>query len=275
MYQESFLQELVDGILRGLFAALVLIVAVRLAKPRLERLDPKYVEFGCGLLFGLLSLAAIALPLPVSPAHTADLRVIPVVLAAPVAGLWAGAVTVVIALLGQLTIAGTPHAPGLGSVVAAGAAGFAVAWWMGWRVAVSEHDAHPLRARHLLALAAGAALAALPAELLGMGKSSSDAADGTLTWIFHGLLVPGATFVAGALVMDAKRRRTVDRRLLAEEVRTATLAANIPGVLYQRSTDAEGRTVFRYMSPRALYLFGLEPQAILADADVFLFPCPS
>ncbi len=269
IYQESFLQELVDGILRGLFAALVLIVAVRLAKPRLERLDPKYVEFGCGLLFGLLSVAVMALPLPISPTETTDLRVIPVVLAAPVAGLWAGAVALVIALVGQLTFAGTPHAPGLASMVAAGAAGFAIAWWMGWRLAVSEQDTHPMRPRHLLALAAGAALAALPAELLGVGKPSGDAADGTLTWIFHGLLVPGATFVTGALVMDAKRQRTVDRRLLAEEVRTATLAANIPGVLYQRSTDAEGKTVFRYMSRRALHLFGLEPEAILADADVF------
>ncbi|MFG1257303.1 EAL domain-containing protein [Xanthobacter flavus] len=268
MYQESFLQELVDGILRSLFAVVVLIVAVRFARPRLDRCHPKFVELGCGLLFGVLSLVAIALPLPVSPTQTADLRVIPVILAAPVAGLGAGATAAVVALLGQLAIVGTPHAAGLASVGLAAVLGLAVAWWMGWRLPMSDRDEHPMRSGHLLALAAGTAIAAMPANLLGDAVPPGEPAETNLTWILHVLLLPGATAAAGALLMDAKRRRTIDRMLKAEAKRTATLAANIPGVLYQRSTDRAGKTIFPYMSPRALDLFGLDAREILADANV-------
>jgi len=60
--------------------------------------------------------------------------------------------------------------------------------------------------------------------------------------------------------------------LRSADQRFASLAANIPGVVYQRMVKPDGQICYTYISDGAADLFGVPPQEILADSNA-LFDC--
>ena len=60
--------------------------------------------------------------------------------------------------------------------------------------------------------------------------------------------------------------------LRSADQRFASLAANIPGVVYQRRVTPEGQIRYTYISDGAADLFGVTPEEILADPNA-LFDC--
>ena len=68
-----------------------------------------------------------------------------------------------------------------------------------------------------------------------------------------------------------ERERAEFAKLEADE-RLASLAASIPGVVYQRQVTPEGDISYTYISEGARDLFGVSPEEILADPNA-LFDC--
>lgn len=60
--------------------------------------------------------------------------------------------------------------------------------------------------------------------------------------------------------------------LKSADARFASLAASIPGVVYQRIVDPDGRMRYSYISEGAKDLFGVPPEEIIADPQA-LFDC--
>jgi signal transduction histidine kinase len=81
-----------------------------------------------------------------------------------------------------------------------------------------------------------------------------------------------AAFVASAsLVVDHGRRALA---LRSADQRFASLAASVPGVVYQRTVGPTGEIRYTYISEGARELFGVAPEAILSDPNA-LFDCHS
>ena len=77
---------------------------------------------------------------------------------------------------------------------------------------------------------------------------------------------------------DSRVRQEIAKRKQAEgatqeaDKRLASLAASIPGVVYQRQVTPEGDISYTYISEGARDLFGVSPEEILADPNA-LFDC--
>ncbi|PSN17085.1 hypothetical protein C7271_19580, partial [filamentous cyanobacterium CCP5] len=62
--------------------------------------------------------------------------------------------------------------------------------------------------------------------------------------------------------------KLAEEALRDSETRFRALAANLPGILYRYVRYGDGRDRFTYMSPGSQVLYGLEPEAIMADAGL-------
>ena len=73
----------------------------------------------------------------------------------------------------------------------------------------------------------------------------------------------------GGADSDITESRRTESRLRESEERLRTLAANLPGVVYQRRIAADGGVSYPFVSSGALGLYGYEPEEIMADPSIF------
>lgn len=66
-----------------------------------------------------------------------------------------------------------------------------------------------------------------------------------------------------------RARLRAEHELRENEARFRAIASNIPGTVYQFMLRADGTRSFPYVSGDCVRLLGVEPEALLADADVF------
>ncbi len=116
--------------------------------------------------------------------------------------------------------------------------------------------------------------AALAIGLLMLFAAKSGAAGGlAAAWRLDPILVSGvslllvlsfATAVTLAVV-HARRRRLLLGALKESEQRFASIAGNIPGVVYRQVLYPDGRISYPYFSPGALDVFGRSPEELMSD----------
>ncbi len=66
--------------------------------------------------------------------------------------------------------------------------------------------------------------------------------------------------------IDAVKR--AERALQEREARLSTLTANLPGVIFQRVSHADGSVSYPYLSPRVRQFYGYEPEQLMADPSI-------
>ena len=97
-------------------------------------------------------------------------------------------------------------------------------------------------------------------------------------WLWHSLrLIAYLVVLYYFLYLFNLTQATISRETKAlkeSEARLRSLAANLPGAVFQRKLTPEGRHAYTYISPRVRDLYGLEPQDIVADASVLLDAMP-
>ena len=72
------------------------------------------------------------------------------------------------------------------------------------------------------------------------------------------------------LYSDVTARRHVEEALLESESRFQDMVANVPGVVFQMETRDGDAAAFRYVSPSATKLLGLDPEMVIADPQLWL-----
>ncbi len=65
-------------------------------------------------------------------------------------------------------------------------------------------------------------------------------------------------------------QKTADKKLRESNRRFDQLVTNMPGVVYRIRRDAEGNPHYDYVSPRCKDLTGIEPEALMADASLWV-----
>jgi|WetSurMetagenome_2_1015567.scaffolds.fasta_scaffold18352_2 PAS domain S-box-containing protein len=69
--------------------------------------------------------------------------------------------------------------------------------------------------------------------------------------------------------VDITRRKEAEDALRASDARLRTLAANVPGVLYEYVLRPDGTSEFLYVGPKCREILEVDEQAMMADASVF------
>jgi PAS domain S-box-containing protein len=72
------------------------------------------------------------------------------------------------------------------------------------------------------------------------------------------------------IAIDITERKRVESRLHEAELQFQTIVANIPGVVYRRVRDPEGRLSYPFISDRITALLGYKPEEIQADPALML-----
>ena len=76
------------------------------------------------------------------------------------------------------------------------------------------------------------------------------------------------TFITRSITNPLRRR--AEQAVAEGEARVARITANVPGMVYQYRLRPDGTTAFTFVGDGARDLFGLEPDALRADAKAFL-----
>jgi GAF domain-containing protein len=79
-------------------------------------------------------------------------------------------------------------------------------------------------------------------------------------------LIESMTRLARIAIEQDKRRRALGEATQ----RLSSVAANVPGVVYQRRVNADGSIAYTYMSDGARDLFGIAPEEIIANPHVLI-----
>lgn len=267
MHQEPIFQELIDATLRGvLVVGLVLLFYYRYGV-QIESLRPFRRSFLEGALFGGLAWIAMVSQFPISLGHAIDLRVIPLVLAAPVAGIPAGLWALAFSLLGEALLLGIGDVPNLVSMLAATIVGSAVALNLGrpWRGGAARRA---LSMHHVLVLAFGGSAAALVSEI-DIFRPRHFHLEPWLPIALYLLLIPGAIGLVGALIVEitARRRSLQDQEIEAERI--MTIGSYAPGIVYRRILRSDGTEAFLFVSEQVKTILGLDANGIVADPNVY------
>ena len=69
---------------------------------------------------------------------------------------------------------------------------------------------------------------------------------------------------------DITQRKATETALLESEQRLRAIAGNMPGMVFQRVLAPDGTMRFSYVSEGCRIFLGVEPEDLLADADLFL-----
>ncbi|MFG1346216.1 EAL domain-containing protein [Xanthobacter autotrophicus DSM 431] len=267
MEETEFLQT-VDAVLRGVAVLAGIVGVMVLLRPQIQRFAVPVQDLVNGLLMGLLAVVAMTVPVPLEPGHLVDLRIIPLLLAAPSSGLAAGTLAAAAAAAASVLWADGPL-PGLSQVALSSGFGLVMAWRMGWRW-TGRRQVVGFKLRHVAELAAFAPFAAMLPELHWGDLAAPITPQYQANWLLHLVLLAGATFAVGAILAAYIRQMSMEALMATAREQLATIAANIPGVVYRRGFGPDGGIEFRYMSARAREVLGLDPDAVIADPQVFL-----
>ena len=71
------------------------------------------------------------------------------------------------------------------------------------------------------------------------------------------------------LYSDMTARRHVEAALIESESRFKDMVANVPGVVFQMEMAQDGQATFRYVSPSAVSLLGLDPEMVMAKPSLW------
>lgn len=266
---EEPIHELFDAVLRALTAAGALLFIVFLLRDRIDRLGHRAETVVYGVICGVLAVAAMLLPLPLTIGDTEDLRVLPLIFAGPAAGIPAAMVAAALATAAELIFGGPRHLQDVIAIFSATLFGCAVARAMGWPLGMGDRAERPLRPAHVLALAGLGMVAVLLPEVHWLAAGPHQHAEVQDGWMFYLVFIPGAIIAIGSILVQFAHRRRLERITRAEGERIANIAGNFPGVLYRRGVGPHGEIVFRYVSERAREMFGLDPEAMVANPTVF------
>ncbi len=69
---------------------------------------------------------------------------------------------------------------------------------------------------------------------------------------------------------DITQRKRTEEALRETEMRLRSIAANLPGIVFQRVLTADGRLKYHYVSDGIRHLLGIDPAEVMADAEAFL-----
>ena len=73
-----------------------------------------------------------------------------------------------------------------------------------------------------------------------------------------------------AIIRDLTDQRRTEEALRETERRLQAIAGNVPGVVYQRVLTAAGEIRYPYISAGVRGIYGIEPEEVIADPQVFL-----
>src|SRR5208283_4164672 len=71
------------------------------------------------------------------------------------------------------------------------------------------------------------------------------------------------------VLQDVTERKRTEERLQEQSAQLASLSANMPGIIYQLVTRADGLKRFQYVSESARSVLGVESAALVADFNAF------
>ena len=205
-----------------------------------------------GLLFGAAGVGSLQLPLTAAPGVSLHAVGVVLALAGTIDGPLAAVICIVMVAADRLWLGGAGLIAGLAATLATGTIGIAVGLFARRRKGEPELP-------HLLLLAVLATAAILASFLL---LPDWDTARRILVegGVRLAAVISVGIVVIGSLLLAQRRRRELERRLIS-------LAANLPGVLFERVVQRDGAVRLRFVSDSVQGLFGIPPAAIAADPD--------
>jgi PAS domain S-box-containing protein len=243
--------ELADDI--GLCALVVVVYGE--VQRRLHGAHPAVAGALSGLIFGTATLATMASNAEPAPGVLIDGRHVALVTSGLFGGPLAALLAFAIAAPYRLHLGGIGALPGMIAMLASATLGAAFA-------ATLRRQGRSLARHHLPLLG----LAAVAAELLsflllpvpGLALEMARAAGPPL-----GAATLLGTTLVGWLLLEERRHCETEQRLLG-------LAANLPGVVYQREVDPAGRVYYPFVSDRLREFWGVDPSAARTDPPLLL-----
>jgi len=131
---------------------------------------------------------------------------------------------------------------------------------------LAERDRHSHLLTGDLLDGSGGLVGGGPRELLGLRKDGStfplELSTSEVRLEGHRLFV--------AIGRDITARKATEAALRETEQRLGAIAANMPGMVFQRVLRADGRLDFTYVSDGCRDFLGVEPEELMADSQLFL-----
>ncbi|MEP9366529.1 EAL domain-containing protein [Xanthobacter sp. VNH20] len=190
----------------------------------------------------------------------------PLILVGPAFGLAATGGAAALVVVGAALVPGVlDSAWEAASAALALAAGAAVVLGAGWRLASDPPLARSTGWSVLLLLAVVAPVILLLPR--AAGAATSLAAHNV---VMQSVMMPAATLALGGVLVFAQHRWALHAVLAESHERFAAIAANIPGVFYERRLGSGQKLAFTYVSDRAQEILGVSARAMLADPNAFL-----
>lgn len=131
---------------------------------------------------------------------------------------------------------------------------------------LAERERHPHLLVGDLLDGSGGLVGGGPRELLGLRKDGSTF---PLELSTSEVRLEGHRLFVG-IGRDITARKATEAALRETEQRLGAIAANMPGMVFQRVLRADGRLDFTYVSDGCRDFLGLEPEELMADSHLFL-----
>jgi signal transduction histidine kinase len=239
----------------GLFA-LIFIGYTQLSN-RLVSISQQGRDLLLGLLFGMGAGIEIVQPVELSPGMFFDLRAVILAFAGPLGGPIAAAASAAVAISYRLQFAGIDALPSTMGLGLAALIGLCIS--LNLRRAKRE-----LAYRDLLEMIVFLAIAGT--LIFYVFQWDTETAE-TLRQVFvpYLLVLPVSMLFLGTLVLEARRRKSMDERLMESEQRLQTIAANIPGIIHQRRVTPSGEISYAYFNERAIDVFGVSAEEAMSN----------
>ncbi|MCX7354959.1 MAG: PAS domain-containing protein [Alphaproteobacteria bacterium] len=97
-------------------------------------------------------------------------------------------------------------------------------------------------------------------------------ASGDYHWvrsISHPRRLDNGDIVWDGVTIDIDEARRAQEALREQETRLRSLAANMPGMVYQRVLHADGRVTYPYVSPGVKKIYGYEADEVMGESGIF------
>ena len=259
-----------DGLLRSAAIFAVLIIVLAYVSARLDLRDPPLQRLGYGLAFGLFSAVCMIWPISRESGFLLDVRVVPVVLAAPFFGLPAGLLAFAIAAGTRALLGGAGAAPGVAVIILAFCGSVIAALWRGWNLSETSEPGKQVSVLMAIFLAAWAtASMALPSLVAGIEplQATNPFLVATKAVV---AVVPVMTFVAALVLISNEKRRDLEASLRSSNERLTGIIENVPGVIYRRSFSPEGAPRFDHVAGRVREVLGMTAADLMSDGHAVL-----